>query len=238
MFKNLLLASAALLSASAIAQTLPFTDVQYTTSALAIAEGTTNGTSGASPFSPLPLVSVATAVGLDDFANAAAAGSTGLLTAVSSTDSLAGAASAEARSSFTGSFTASGALNLNIAFNTSNTLDLGSGSGVLFVLFTNTVGSTTTTLFNSVFTEPANLLLQYTLAAGSTSNLHLSLVSQAATTGAGQATENFSQVSFTGVVPEPATWLLLVAGIAAIGLRKTHALHSLHAQRAHNPTTA
>ena len=155
MFKTLLLATAALLSASAIAQTLPFTGVQYTTSALASAEGTTNGTSGASPFSPLPLVSVATAVGLEDFANAAAAGSAGLLTAVSSTDSLAGAASAEARSSFTGSFTASGALNLNISFTTNDTLNLGSGSGVLFVLFTNTVGSTTTTLFNSVFTEPA-----------------------------------------------------------------------------------
>ena len=221
MFKTLLLLGAvSLASTGAYAQAIPFTAVQYSTSAFATAEGTVDGTSAANPSAALPISSVATAAGQNDFANAAAVGGAGLLTATASTDSLLGAASAESYSRFIGSFSVPGPLRLNLSFNTFNTLSGGSGDGTLFVMLTTTVGTSTTTLFNGVYTQPGSYLLSYTLASGSTTQLTLFLTSDAATTAAGQSAQSFAQVGFTGAVPEPATWLMLLLGTGAVLLRR------------------
>ena len=221
MFKSILIAGvASLLGLATQAQAVTYVDQQYSTSALATAQGVVDGSSAINPPSDLSILSTATAAGESDFANAAAVGSAGLLTATASADSLVGAASALASSSFVGSFAQAGAFSLMLDFNTFNSLAGGSGMGSLAVLLTNTVGATTTTLFNSVYTEAGSYLLQYSLPSGSTTQLGLFLSGNAATTGAGQTAQSFAQVGFTSAVPEPASWLLLGLGIGALVLRR------------------
>ncbi len=223
MSKSILVAGAlSLLSLGAMAQAVSFSSSQFSTSALATAESLVNGSSAANPPTALSIVSTATAAGQNDFANAAAVANAGLLTATTAADSLLDAASAEAYARFVGSFSGAGSFRLTLDLNTFETLSGGSGAGTLFVLLTTTVGSTTTTLFNSVFSSTGSYVLQYTLAPNSSSQLSLFLTDEAATTGAGQSAQSFAQVAYaaTLAVPEPATWLMLGLGIGLMVLRR------------------
>ena len=84
------------------------------------------------------------------------------------------------------------------------------------MLLTNTVGATTTTLFNDFFTQSGLYNLQFAVPVGGVSTLDLLLFSEATTTGAGQSGQNFSQVTISGTIPLPATPFLVVAGLAAL----------------------
>jgi hypothetical protein len=92
----------------------------------------------------------------------------------------------------------------------------GFGDGTLFVLLTNTVGATTTTLFNDFLHGERRLQPAVRRSRGGVSRLDLLLFSEAMTTGAGQSAQNFSQVTISGTIPVPATPFLVVAGLAAL----------------------
>lgn len=213
-----LVAFIASMAIGAQARPIVFTSAQYDTVAVAVVGALADVHSDISPPSSLPILSTATVSGANDFATSFALGSSGLLSAFSEADSFPGAvgASAEAQSHFLGTFLGSGPLSLHLGFDDLNSLVGGaSADAILFVLLTNTLGTTTTTVFNNFFTVGRGIDLQFTVP-GTINTLDLVLFSEAATTGAGQSGQNFSQVSFVGTVPLPATPLLVIAGLAAM----------------------
>jgi len=213
---------AALLASIAIgahAVPIEFTSTQYDTTAFAVVGAVADANSDANPPSALPLLSTATVVGANDFATSAAFGSPSLFFTLAEADSFPGAigASAGAQSHFVGSILGNGRLNLQLSFDSLDSIvGSGFGDGTLFVLLTNTMGATTTTLFNDFFTESGVYNLQFGVPAGGVSRLDLLLFSEAMTTGAGQSAQNFSQVTISGTIPVPATPFLVVAGLAAL----------------------
>ncbi len=213
---------AALLASVAVgAHAVPigFTSTQYDTTAFAVTGAVADADSDSSPTSALPLLSTATAVGANDFATSAAFGAPSLFFTSAEADSFPGAVggSAGAQSHFVGSILGNGRLNLQLDFDSLDSIVGGGfGDGTLFVLLTNTVGATTTTLFNDFFSVSGLYSLQFAVPVGSVSTLDLLLFSEAATTGAGQSGQNFSQVTISGTIPVPPTPLLVVAGLAAL----------------------
>lgn len=213
---------AALLASIAVgahAAPIVFTSAQYDTTAFAVTGALADTNSDSSPTSALPLLSTATVVGSNDFATSAAFGASSLFFTQAEADSFAGAvgATSAAQSHFVGSILGSGRLNLHFDFQDLDSIVGGATSdGTLFVLLTNAVGGTTTTLFNNFFTTTGLYNLEFGVPAGGVSRLDLLLFSEATTTGAGQAAQNFSQVAITGTIPVPATPFLVVAGLAAL----------------------
>ena len=216
---RLLTVLAALAGLDAQATPIVFTTTSYDTTAFAVSGALADTDSDATP-SPLPLVSTATVVAPNDFATAFALAASGLLSTSAEADTFAGAqgANAGAQSHFLGTFLGSGLLTIRLGFDDLNSVVGGAASsGTLFVLVTSTVGTTTTTLFNNFFTVGGNHDLSL-ITPGGINTLDLVLFSQAATTGAGQGAQNFSQIVFSGdiaanAVPEPATVTLLFAGV-------------------------
>ena len=158
-------------------------------------------------------------MGANDFATSFALGASGLLVASAEADSFAGAvgASSGAQSHFVGSILGNGPLNLHFDFQDLDSIvGDGTSDGTLFVLLTNTLGATTTILFNDFFTSTGLYNLGYNVPVGGVTRLDLLLFSEATTTGAGQAAQNFSEVTFSGTIPLPATPFLVVAGLAAL----------------------
>jgi PEP-CTERM motif len=133
-------------------------------------------------------------------------------------------ASAGAQSHFVGTFIGTGPLTLNLGFTSVNSVLGGAfASGTLFVLLTNTLGATTTKLFDDLFTVGDDITLAFALAGG-VSTLDLVLFSEADASGARQTAQNFAQVVFAGTIgataiPEPGT--LALAGLALLGLAAT-----------------
>ena len=206
----------ALSAASAGATVVDFGSAQYDTSAFALSGNSADASSAATPASALPLVSTATVVGANDFATGSAIAAAGLLVATSEADSFAGAlgGSAGAQAHLVSTITGSGRLTLHFDFDSLDTLAGGPASGTLFVLLTNTLGTTTTTLLDRFFDVSADTTLEFFLP-GATSVLDLVLFSSATTTGAGQSAQNFAQVAVTGTVPTPDTLPLVAGGLVA-----------------------
>lgn len=221
--KSILLALLAALGLGAQAAPVVFASAQYDTVAFAVSGSSADADSAVSPTSPLPILSTATVTPANDFATAAAFADAGLLFALSEADSFPGAAgaSAGAQSHFVGTFLGTGGLSLHLVLDSLSSLVGGATSdATLFVLLTNTLGPTTTTLFNDFFTASTDLTLNFG-PLGGIDTLDLLLFSEANTTGAGQSGQNFSQVSFAattfdGTIPLPATLPLVVIGLAAM----------------------
>ena len=219
MATRFLIALLASIAIGAHASPIVFTSTQYDTTAFAVVGALADANSDISPPSALPLLTTATVVGANDFATSAAFGSSGLLFTQAEADSFAGAvgASAGAQSHFVGSILGNGALKLHFDFDDLDSIVGGGASdGTLFILLTNTAGAITTTLFNGFLTQGGLFNLQFDVPAGGVSRLDLLLFSEATTTGAGQAAQNFSQVTISGTIPLPATPFLVVAGLAAL----------------------
>ncbi len=212
----------ALLASTAIgahAAPIEFTSTLYDTTAFAVTGAVADADTDSSPPSALPLLSTATAVGVNDFATSAGFGSPSLFFTSAEAATFAGAvgASAGAQSHFVGSILGNGPLKLHFGFDSLDSIIGGGfGDGTLFVLLTNTVGAMTTTLFNDFFTVSGLYNLQFDVPVGGVSRLDLLLFSEAMTTGAGQSGQNFSQVSISGTIPLPATPFLVVGGLAAL----------------------
>jgi hypothetical protein len=216
-FRRFLIAAIACGAMSAQALPIVFTSSSFDTTAVAVAQNIADFHSDSTPSSPLPLLSTATAIGSSDFATAAALGTNGLLTSLAEADSVVGLTDAVGQSHFLGSFLGNGLLTLHLGFDSFNSIvGGGSATGSLFVLFTNRVGATTTTLFNNVFTAGGPINLQFVLPAGGVSSLDLTLVSEASSTSAGQSAQNFAQLTFSGDLPLPSTWLLLMVALVAM----------------------
>ena len=117
-----------------------------------------------------------------------------------------------------GTFGGNGLLTLNLDFdNLTSIVGAASADGTLFIRLTSTLGSTTTTLFNNFFTVGSDPTLIFP-ALGDFHTLAFFLFSEAGTTGAGQAGQNFSQLVFSGTIdstqiPEPGTM-----GLACLAL--------------------
>jgi len=200
-------------------QALPiaFTSSSFDTTALALAQNVSDFDTDSTPSSPLPLLSTATVVGTSDFATAAALGTNGLLTSLAEADSVLGLTNAVGQSHFLGSFLGNGLLTLHLGFDSFNSIiGGGTATGSLFVLLTSRVGATTTTLINDVFTVGSPINLQFVLPAGGVTALDLTLVSEASSLSAGQSAQNFSQLTFSGDIPLPSTWLLIAVALAAM----------------------
>lgn len=225
MIKRSLIALMASLAIHAQAAPVVFTSSQYTTSAVAIAESQADFQTSGSPPGSLPVSTSAVVVGTSDFAAASGLGASGLLTATSEVDSIAGVAYATGQSEFNGVLAGSGPLWLHFDFLTLTSI-FGDGSdavGSLFVTLSNTVDGTMTTLFSSVFTSDISFDLNYMLPLGGLTTLDVILVSEASTSGSAQSGQNFAQVSYYGMIPEPTTSALVVlALLAAFCLRGTN----------------
>lgn len=227
---KMLVATMVMATAGVQAAPVVFSSMQYDTTAFAISGATADLSSDASP-SPLPLLSSATVVGANDFATAFALAASGLLTTSAEADGFSGAigATAGAQSHFVGAFSANGPLTLNFDFdNLTSTIGGGSGAATLFVLVSNVLGGTTTTVFSQLFTVADDIAVDLDLKDG-INTLDLLLFSDASTTGAGQAGQNFSQVTFSGsisdgTVPIPATLPLVVVGLVALSAASRQAL--------------
>ncbi|MFZ4287541.1 PEP-CTERM sorting domain-containing protein [Variovorax sp. HJSM1_2] len=198
---------------------LVFTNTQYTTSAVAVADGQADYQTASSPPATLPALASAAVVGNNDFAASSGLGTAGLLTTTAEVDSAAGPAFATGQSQFIGSFTDSGWVSLHFDFLTlSSIFGDASAYGSVFVTITNTLGGATTTLFNDVFTDNVSFDFGSFIPLGGVTTLDLILVSDIGTSDAGQWGQNFAQVSFYGHVPEPSTWALTLLGLLAVVL--------------------
>ena len=214
-----LIALLASIAIGAHAAPIAYTSTLYDTTAFAFTGAVADADTDTSPPSTLPLLSEATAVGVNDFATSAAFGSPSLFFTLAEAATFAGTvgATSGAQSHFVGSILGNGPLKLHFDFDSLDSIIGGGfGDGTLFVLLTNTVGAITTTLFNDFFTSSGLYNLQYDVPVGGVSRLDLLLFSEAATTGAGQSGQNFSQVTISGTIPLPATPFLVVAGLAAL----------------------
>lgn len=206
--------AALVFATGADADTIPFIDVQFEATVIAL---TSDGVPGIDSMTgPLgsDIVSLSAAsVGAIDAATAGAIVGQGLMT--TSVDVSAGdVGSAVATSRFAGSFVNGAGVSLSVDFAVA---DFMTGSG-----------GAATTLFVSLISDGATLYsnfvnglwqFSYTPVAGTTSVLDLTLSSEASaaflTAGPGNAS-GFGMVSIAGVVPEASTWLLFAIGLVAV----------------------
>lgn len=203
------------LSTTARADAIPFFNVQFEATAIAIAsDGPLGFGSQSGPLGADTVTLSVDSVGTTDVATAGAIVGSGLLsTSVDVSASALSSAVSSAR--FTGSFLNAGPVSLSIDF---TGLDFASGSG-----------GSSTTLFVSLTSNGVTLFSDYVQGlwqfaysplAGTTSLLDLTLSSDASaaflSAGAGNAS-GFGLVTVTGAVPEASTWLILSLGLGAVG---------------------
>lgn len=216
MNKPAFLACLAALVFCARADAIPFLDIQFEATAIAIAsDGPPGLETQSGPLGDDAVSVSAASLGTTDVATAGAIVGLGLLSAsvdVSASD----ISSAVATSRFSGSFVNAGPVSLSIDF---TGLDFTSGSG-----------GASTTLFVSLASDGVTLFADYILGAwqfayapvlGTTSLLDLTLSSEASaaflSAGSGNAS-GFGMVTMAGTVPEASTWLLLSLGLGAVAV--------------------
>lgn len=218
MIKRVLLASLAALAFCAQASPITFFNTQYSVAAATTIGSVVDADSHSSPPDGLPLVASAASVGANfDVATAGAIAGAGLLSTSADVSSLDSLGSASSQSQFVGSFLNLDQVSLNLGFFQPADFTDGSGaaSTLLYVLLT----SDGVTLFNDFITGDWNF--DYRPVEGTTSVLELTLFSEASagflSAGAGGGS-TFGQVTFDGTVPLPATPLLVLVGLAAMGV--------------------
>ena len=217
-------------------QALPvvFTNTSFDTSAVALAEAVADFNSDASPPSALPLVTSATAVGQTDFASGNGVAAQGLLSTLAEASSLAGVASGVGSSRFQGDFTGGGVFGLHFDFeSTDATTPTAQSAANLFVLLSSLTSGMT--LLDEVFSVGGLFDLNRFIPVGDY-RLELLLSSEASTTVGGDAS-NFASVTFAQptLVPEPATWALMLLGMLLLSLSASrYRPHSWQRARRHS----
>lgn len=218
MIKRVLLASLAVLAFGVQAAPITFFNTQYNVAAATSSDSEAAFDSQSSPPNGLPLIASAASVEANfDIATAGAFAGAGLLSTSADVSSLVGLGSASSQSQFVGSFLNLDQVSLNLAFFQPADFSAGSGaaSTVLYVL----LKSDGVTLFDDFITGDWNF--EYKALEGTTSVLELTLFSEASagylSANAGDAS-TFGQVTFDGTVPLPATPLLVLVGLAAMGV--------------------
>ena len=206
MIKKLLFACLACTVTNAVALPIVFTNSLFETSAVAIAGGASDSQFGSGP--PLPTTSDALVLG-NDVAIASGVGDNGVL--VTSADvTSAGAANAFGTSRFVGSFTGGGVFGFALDFASTDAADPGTvaASTVSVALISNGVA-----LLDEVFTVNGAFNLARFIPVGDYT-LDLLLASEAtAATGGSASSLAFVNFAAPTLVPEPATWLLLLLGL-------------------------
>lgn len=195
------------------AQAVPvtFTSVQYNTSTAAIAGTAADAQFGDSGSLPLPLTTSAVAVDGGDFAAGGAIAAQGLLSTsaeASNTNSFANATSA---AGFVGSFQGGGIFTFQFSYASQDLAGppLASGSSLSFMLQSN--GGTLLSTLVPV-TEFFSVSMFIPTGGAHTVSLLLSSEATVLASLAGSA-QNTASVSFqVSQVPEPTTWLLMLAG--------------------------
>lgn len=217
-----------LLSCSALAIPITFTEFTYTTGALAVAAGTIDDNNDASPPSLLPLLSASLANGANgETASAAGIADSGLLSAQA--DAFGGAgdpspdgslgASGLGSSEFLGNFIAPGGL-IEFAF----TLDASgssSGTGTNDGLIRVLVISGGTTLLEQTFGSAGFYAPSISLAAGTAASVSLLVLAGADAPATADVATQFASASFAiRTVPEPSVLALLaICVVTGIGAR-------------------
>lgn len=209
MKRTLFAVTLALWAALAASAPLTFSSATYSTGALAIAGTALDANSDASPSSPLPLLTSATATSGADSASSAGAADTGFLGASAEANSEVDSASSLASAEFLGLFKGKGApIGLKLSYDAGST---GSGTAESRLLVT----FNALNLFNDFISGPGFFETMIDLAAGIDGVLDILLTSSADATGA--SAFNIASVGFTASVPEPSTLVLLLAGVAILG---------------------
>lgn len=209
MKRTLFALSLALSTALAAAAPLTFSSATYSTGALAVAGAALDSNSDASPSSPLPLLTSATATSGADSASSAGAADTGFLGASAEANSDLDNASSLASAEFLGLFKGTGApIGLKLSYDAATT---GSGTAESRLLVT----FNALNLFNDAISGPGFFETMLDLAAGIDGVLDILLTSSADATSANAF--NVASVAFAASVPEPSTLVLLLAGAAILG---------------------
>jgi len=218
--KRLLTACLACWVTNVMALPVVFTDSLYETSAVAIAGGSSDAQFAASPPNTLPVASDAAVIG-NDLAIASGFAQSGLL--ITSADvSGTGAGSGIGTSRFQGTFTGGGVFGINFDFDTTDTADANAqAAGTLSLLLT----GNGTTLLDEIFSVSGSFnLLRFIPVGDYTLDL---LLSSEANTPLGGNAASLALVNFAGptLVPEPATWLLLLLGVLLMSAWSQHGRH-------------
>lgn len=217
MIKRVLVASLAALAFCAQAAPIVFFNTQYNVAAATISGSVADADSHSSPPDGLPLVASAVSEANFDIATAGAIAAAGLLSTSADVSSLDGLGSASSQSQFVGSFLNLDRVILNLGF--FQPADFSEGSGAASTFLYVFLQSDGVTLFDDFIT--GDWTFEYNPVSGTTSVLELTLFSEASagflSNGAGGAS-TFGQVTFGGTVPVPATPLLVLVGLAAMGV--------------------
>jgi hypothetical protein len=184
----------------------PFTDGQYETSAVALADQDAAANDDSTATSSLPLVTSAS-VGTTDTATGNGVAVEGVLASLVETQSAVGVASATGQARFFGSFLGGQAFRLHVLFDSlTETLGDGSSLGTLSLLFM----SNGVTLLDEAMDASTELTRTVLLPRGALNVFDISVFSEALTLANGFAS-NAATVTFdVALVPEPAAWLLML----------------------------
>jgi hypothetical protein len=202
---RLLVASIIAFALNAHASPIAFRTAIYSTDTFVNAGGIFSFDDQSGPPSSLPISSSSTLAN-NSFAQAIAYATSGLLIGSSEADGFA-PSSASGRSQFLGTFINSGQMTFVFDFDNFN---LG-GSGDLSLVLTNTSGGR----LLDVDLTSGSVSIYNLFIPGGLSTLQITLTSQALG-GPNSSSQNFSEVSFSGTVPLPATPLLLAIGLGAL----------------------
>ncbi|MEF7613533.1 PEP-CTERM sorting domain-containing protein [Aquincola sp. MAHUQ-54] len=193
-----------------------FTGSLYETTATAIADATADVKSGSSDAAPLPLLTNALAFDGSNYAAGTAIATAGLLSTTAEASGLSGFASASGSGTYTGEFAGGGNFTFQFNYTSENFGSAGTyADSTLSFLLTNSTG----TLVSTIVPVNDNYSFSLFIPSGTSNTFSLSLTSEATAFVGGDAL-NVASVGFqVTAVPEPTTWLLMLAGILLVAFK-------------------
>lgn len=209
-------ASLACVTFGSQAAPIAFTHSLYETTATAIADATADVQYGSSDTTPLPLLTSALAFDGSNYAAGSVIATSGLLSTTAEASGLSGFASASGSGGFSGEFAGGGTFTFQFNYASDNFGTAGTyADSTLSFLLTNSTG----TLVSTVVPVNDNYSFSLFIPTGTVNTFSLSLTSEATAFVGGDAL-NVASASFqVSAVPEPTTWLLMLAGFMVVALK-------------------